>query len=345
MVDNYINPMEVIGEKMRGIFSPSLSRKALNLFVLFAIAIAVLLAIFLTNIRQGVGKQTAPEALPPDGQGIYDSCLVSDPSCVNHLITFAAGGFKIVINYAQMYAPASAQLNYARRAQSLGIKIIWSMNDITFRNGRDLRNCFSSLAATCSCTDNTGFITYVVNLVKNLPATYGYYIGDEVDPGEKAIPSIHWLANLVKSLDPDHPRITVGASSNSPSQIYYYYPSSTNDTADIIGADYYPYGYITTGTNINTLVSKVAGNLQSIANQNHKQYFMVLQAFAWEHICNPWPSCAPFPSYTQMRAQRDLVLRNSHPRFILWYSYFDLLKSDNPSKHWADLIAAAGAQS
>ncbi len=72
---------------------------------------------------------------------------------------------------------------------------------------------------------------------------------------------------------------------------------------------------------------------------------MVLQAFAWEHLCNPWPSCAPFPSYAQMRAQRDLVLENSHPRLILWYSYFELLKSDNPNKHWTDLVAAAGADS
>jgi len=321
------------------IFSQLPYRKILMLFVLLFIAAAISLTIFLQH------QLAAGITLPSDGQGIYESCVVSEPNCVNHLNTFATGGFKLVMNYAQMYASASAQLNYAQRAQSLGIKIIWSMNDITFRNDGDLRKRFRSLAATCSCTDNVGFITYVVNLVKNLPATYGYYIGDEVDPREKATPGIHWLSNLVKSLDPEHPRITVGASSNSPSQIYYYYPASMNETADFIGADYYPYGYITTGNDINTQVSKVAENLLSIANQYHKQYFMVLQAFAWEHLCNPWPSCAPFPSYAQMRAQRDLVLQNSHPRFILWYSYFELLKSDNPNKHWADLVAAAGADS
>ncbi len=294
---------------------------------------------------QKAGPRISGITLPPDGQGVYDSCVVDDPDCVNHLNIFAAGGFKLVMNYAQMYASASDQLSYAQEAHAHGIKIIWSMNDVTYRNGKDLRKRFTSLARTCNCVDNAGFITYVVNLVKNLPATYGYYIGDEVDPHEKVTPGVHWLASLIKSLDPNHPRLTVGASTDTPSQISYYYPPSMMDTADIIGADYYPYGYVTTGTNINTLADKVAHNLQTIADQHDKQYYMVLQAFTWEqHLCNPWPSCAPFPSYVQMRAQRDEVLKNSHPRFILWYSYFDLLKSDNPGKHWADLVAGAGAK-
>jgi hypothetical protein len=242
-----------------------------------------------------------------------------------------------------MYATAEDQLNYARKAHALGIKIIWPLNDTAYRDGSDLRDRYNNLASTCNCTDNTGFITYVVNLVKNLPATYGYYIGDEVEPDEQASPGIHWLADLVKTLDSKHPRITVGASANSPSEIYSYYPASMDDTADIMGADYYPYGYITWGNSINKLAGQVAHNLQSIANRSHKQYFMVLQAFTWQHLCKPWPACAPFPSYAQMRAQRDQVLQSSHPRFILWYSYFDLQKSNDAGKHWADLVAAAGA--
>jgi len=36
-----------------------------------------------------------------------------------------------------------------------------------------------------------------------------------------------------------------------------------------------------------------------------------------------------------------MLLENSHPVFILWYSYFDILKSSDPAGHWADLVAAA----
>ena len=34
------------------------------------------------------------------------------------------------------------------------------------------------------------------------------------------------------------------------------------------------------------------------------------------------------------------TLQNSSPSLILWYTYFDLLKSDNPAQHWSDLTSA-----
>jgi hypothetical protein len=42
-----------------------------------------------------------------------------------------------------------------------------------------------------------------------------------------------------------------------------------------------------------------------------------------------------------MRSMRDLALSNMHPRLLLWYSYFDVLRSDNPTKNWANLANAA----
>jgi hypothetical protein len=43
-----------------------------------------------------------------------------------------------------------------------------------------------------------------------------------------------------------------------------------------------------------------------------------------------------------MRGMLQLALANSRPQLVLWYSYFDIARSDNPSGHWADLVAAAG---
>ncbi len=55
----------------------------------------------------------------------------------------------------------------------------------------------------------------------------------------------------------------------------------------------------------------------------------------------PWPACAPFPSYDQMKAQRDQTLQYSKPEILLWFSYPDILRSDNTTQHWTDLTAAA----
>ena len=75
---------------------------------------------------------------------------------------------------------------------------------------------------------------------------------------------------------------------------------------------------------------------------------MVLQAFSFGLIegrtpkCFPRPSCARFPTSDEMRQMRDLVLMNSHPQLILWYSLHDISRSGDPSLYWANLVAAAG---
>jgi hypothetical protein len=44
-----------------------------------------------------------------------------------------------------------------------------------------------------------------------------------------------------------------------------------------------------------------------------------------------------------MKEQRDQTILNSHPAIILWWTYADILKTDNPTKHLDDLAAAAFA--
>jgi len=36
-----------------------------------------------------------------------------------------------------------------------------------------------------------------------------------------------------------------------------------------------------------------------------------------------------------------LALQKSHPLMVLWYSYYDILRSANPQQHWQDLIKAS----
>src|SRR5579883_10363 len=106
-------------------------------------------------------------------QGLYESCSPSKGEiCLNRLEQMAAAGFTVVINYNQLDATAAQELAYAQKAHELGMKIIWDMDDPVFRNAGNILRQYQTLAATCNCSDDAGFIRYYVNLVKNLPATW-----------------------------------------------------------------------------------------------------------------------------------------------------------------------------
>jgi len=278
--------------------------------------------------------------VPP--QGVYESCPPHDSrQCLDRLTQIARAGFQIILNYDQFHGTANRELEYAAVAHSLNVKIIWGMSDPVFWNGTDLRRHFSELGATCACTDNRGFISYMVNLVKELPATWGYYIGDEARATDRS--KVEAFATLVRQLDSSHPRLYIagGDSSTLGSNLEPF-----ADTAEVIGADYYP---ISTGASLDT-VGPVAQAVQSVADQQARHSAFILQAFSWGQyptdswVCSPFPRCARYPTESEMRMMRDLVLSTAHPVMLLWYSYFDILRSDDPARHWSDLIAAAGVR-
>jgi len=323
--------------------SASMVTGLIVLIVLFALILRAY-----SFLSQGDYRQEVNSQLPPDGQGLYESCAPQDGSrCLDRLKQMAAGGFTLVLNYDQLNGTAEQQLAYAKRAYSLGMRVIWAMSDPAFWNGTDLISHYSDLAATCNCSDNNGFIRYFVRLVKDLPATWGYYVGDEVAPGNHA--KLKMVTDLVKQTDPHHPRLFVSCSQCDHDANLSYVASLIPmvDTTDVVGTDWYPVG---SGADSVTDTGKVASAVQSVADQYGKRSAMVLQSFTWSeypssyHSCSPYPSCVPYPTEAQMRQMRDLTLQSSHPRLILWYSYFDILKSDNPTSHWTDLVAAASAK-
>src|SRR5215472_15002955 len=142
------------------------------------LALFILSAIILSgcsHINQGRHKQPM-KPIYPEVQGLYESCEPDrGPFCLDRLKQMASAGFTLVVNYEQLYGTAEQELAYANQARSLGMKVIWNMSDPAFWNGTDLLSYYSDLAATCACLDNKGFIRYYVSLVKDLPATWGYY--------------------------------------------------------------------------------------------------------------------------------------------------------------------------
>ena len=153
------------------------------------------------------------------------------------------------------------------------MKVIFAMNNPALRDGTNLRNWYASLGVSCNCNDNVGFIEYVVKLVKNHPALWGYYIGDEVNPANHT--ALKAFSDLVHRTDPVHPRLFVSCS-----QCAHTYPPYVaslipmTDSADVVATDYYPVG--SDGWPI-TDTGTVAAALQSVANRNSRQSAMVLK--------------------------------------------------------------------
>jgi len=283
---------------------------------------------------------------PSDGYGLYEACSpIYDTQynsyCAKRLQQMGTGGFKLVLNYNALSTNSTASqiITYADEAEKYGLKVIWGIgNNHQFFNGSDLRATFPALAATCNCTDNTTFTQYVINLLKNHPATWGYYVGDEIPVSTHT----QWLAfsTIVHRTDPHHPRLLILATN---AHSYGNTDLTTfADGAEVLGQDYYPIGvdYMVPYTQTGMVVQ----GMQSIVDQAQRQSAMALQAVSWQDYypparCTPYPSCAPFPSLGQLQVMLSQTLANAHPRLILWYSYYDILKSDNPTGHWNDLVS------
>ena len=262
-----------------------------------------------------------------------------------------ARGFGLVLNDGLRYASRASEIRaYADRALELGMKVIlpvkyspkWD-SDESF-----LVQKFPELALEGGSTDNASFLTYYLSILKNHPALWGYYMADEVH--SEYHDGLKIYSDLVKSLDPHHPRLIVEEGTNDPMEIFFTFHSYMSDTTDILALDNYPYGYIDVYSNLSRYTGDSAGMLQYWADKLSLKNAIVLQAFSVTQygqytgpLCLIWPACAPFPSYAQMKAQRDQAILNARPEIILWFSYFDILSSDSPTQHWNDLVAAAFA--
>ena len=277
---------------------------------------------------------TATSTAAFDGYALYESCSPNEEAiCLSHLNTMAEAGFKLVLNYDEIYGDASFQKAYLAHAQALGMKVIMPLKEPAFYNGANLRSEFPALAATCDCTDNTGFLHYVVDLVKNNPALWGYYIGDEVDPDHHdALKSS--LADVVHQLDPKHPRLFIDNAGESTS--VWHGNSPFFDTADVIGTDFYPIRIDSSDYPTIDQTGAVASGIQAYADAHNEGSAIVLQAFSYSEYGTPG---APYPTAEQLQWMLSQTLAHAHPRIILWYSFYDTMSYANADQHWNDLKA------
>ena len=294
-------------------------------------------------------RHRAPGAgLPP--QGLYDSCAPGTTAaelaaCEGRLTAMATAGFAVVLNYDVLYASAANLAAYAQFAAAHGLRIMWALHEQGWWDGAaaDRLSDYADLAATCGCTTNAGLLAYVVGLLQGSPATWGYYIADEPDASRHA--AVRAYNQRVKALDPAHPTLLVSAEDCSTLGTAI---KPFADAADVLAADYYPIG---TNCPISAWATIAHAVQAAAAGAGKAGTVMIPQTFAWAEypgetwVCSPFPGCASaYPTAAQMQQERDLILHNSAPLVVLWYSYF--VNGSNAAvdgQHWADIQTAAFA--
>ncbi len=285
-------------------------------------------------------------------QAIYQDCNLDGASCsgpagdtaTGQLDKIAAANFSVVLNYSVFWGAEEELLAYAAYANSHNVKIMWTFNDPAFAEyadepGKYLINDYSEIAATCGCSTNKEFLQYLVKLVKDLPATYGYSIGDE--PVPNAASNVQNLYNLIRAVDSKHPQM-VNATWNTataPSLADLQKYLDPFGFADVLGADYYPVG---TGAPA-SYTAKAASDVNTIATTYGKSAEMALQAFNWgqypaDGVCSGSECTYPTPVQLQIML-RDAVT-DAKPKIVFWYDYWDTVDAGQ----WSNFVSAVNPQ-
>jgi hypothetical protein len=298
-------------------------------------ALALLATVSLTTTALGAGDTRARSASvsPEPAQGIYEYCAPQSSSdgCLQKLSQLAAGGFKVVLNYAVFQAGPGQLRRYMDQAARLGVKLIWPVQDEPWWGHGSLAAMYPRLALACGCS-SSALARHLIDLVRQSPATWGYYLADEHAPADA--PAVGAFSNRLRALDPVHPRLVIAAGEDTVGGLLAPYASA----ADVVGADSYPVG---TGQST-TRVGFVGSRVHAVAARAHRRAAMALQAFDWSEYpkTGPWPE-PRWPTAAEMRRMREEAIVAAHPSLILWYSAFDIRRGPDASGHWRALVQAA----
>jgi hypothetical protein len=242
--------------------------------------------------------------------GIYDACSLSEPKrtplpdCGDRLAVLHQGGFQVVLNYWTDSMSIEDNVRYADMAQSLGMKVIWNLA----ADGGPLESRLELVRATM-----------------NHPATWGYYIGDEVRPEKRE--QVAALSGAVRSMT-QKPLMYV--SRPNPSLMKPF-----RKLADYVGPDSYPYGpYDPPTCQTSRWASKMAGS----------NPVMVLQAYSWSI---DFPDFSPdWPNAGQMRQMRNQATRCGNPKLLMWFCFHCITDyNPDPDSYWRQLAWAANGVS
>jgi hypothetical protein len=236
---------------------------------------------------------------------IYEACSIGDPAreppddCGSRLTAIRDGGFDVVLNYSTAAMPLQDNLAYADLAWARGMKVIWNL--------ADYREPLSSKLDLVSATASN-------------PATWGYYIGDEVSPPARG--EVAELSSAVRAIT-TKPTLFVSRPAR-----FMLRPFAK--LADYVGPDTYPVG------GSDPPVCRTA----RWATRLTRNPVMVLQAFSWS-IDHPGLQPA-WPTPARMRRMREAATHCGRPKLIIWFCFHCVTDyHPNPDSYWAAVAWAA----
>jgi hypothetical protein len=309
----------------------------------------------------------ASAALPE--QGLYDVCYpASAPgACAPRLLRISQAGFRTILNSGSLYYTTTPEqlTAFADAAQVAGVKVIWPLMGSEWwgsdPNGNGLLNTYPKLAERCGCHDNQGLLRYVVERVRNHPATWGYYVADE--PGADARDALNAFIGRIKAVDSAHPAVivTCGVCGGGDPDGARTAPFANLDA--VLGTDTYPVTY--QPLNDRSVFDAVAANargLQRVADGAGRETIMTLQAWDWNdshfdaQASGVSNASTRFPTRQEIQMQRDAAILHSRPRMILWFTLQQVIgweedgkrpwywrQPPDPDQRWANLVGGAFA--
>jgi hypothetical protein len=294
-----------------GWMPPRLDSRPVALVLVTAAALLCSLSVAPGTSPAALGhKQGKARKASAPVSGIYDACAYSDPlnmplaNCDDRLRAVRRGGFDVVLNYWSAAMSIDENLAYASKAASLGMQVIWNLS-----NYRDypLDQKLELVGATASHR-----------------ATWGYYIGDEVRPEDRA--PVAQLSTAVRSIT-RKPLMFVSRPNRSLLKPF-------RKLADYVGPDSYPHGPFDPPT------CRTARWASKLAPRNP---LLVLQAFSWSI---DYPNLQPqWPSARQIRGMRNAATRCGDPKLLMWFCFHCITAyHPHPDAYWRRLVWAANGR-
>lgn len=278
----------------------------------------------------GRGSARAPSigdrAGGPAPQGIYEGCPPGADlgRCTTRLKRIAAPGFRYVLNYSSWYGSSDDVLAYADGAEAAGVQLIWPLNHEAWLGEGELTETYEQLARDCACDKRREFIKFAVRLVAEHPATWGFYVGDEVPPSDAR--EVESLSDRVRRSAPDSPQLYIARPRRAKLKPFRSF-------VEVAGADSYPIG------STDPPVADTAAVVSALTKSAGIESAIVLQAFSWSDYGSPKPP--RYPNERKMRAMKKAAISAGDPDLILWYSYQDVRRAPDPGRRWRALKRAA----
>jgi hypothetical protein len=282
-------------------------------------------------------------------EGIFVDCQLSTAlsACEQDLAQVHAAGMQVAV--ASMQGDTLAELAaYAAYAQSVGVSLMWQINDPGFWGGTwvgaSAAADWSQFSAACGCSSTSQVLQYMIQWLAALPATYGYYAADDSTLTPEQLQGLTQYVSAIRAADPNH-MIMVGSSEG---QGTTYYPSGAT-----IGNEIYPettsslMPYAPNSPTWQAVQQGVQQDARAAAGTGTASAF-ILQAFSfgdniWDGeavgVCTASMSqaqCASLLEYPSEAVQLELrneVLLHADPKLILWFNYGEATQGNR----WAGL--------